>query len=1304
MILAAAASCGPDRSAVAPEVAGARDGVRAVQADRAALAAMYNALGGPGWTRKNGWLTDAPLAEWENVSVRDDGRVSRLKLSKNNLRGELPPEAGDLEGLQALDLSYNPELAGALPSALGGLVELRRLPVNNTSISGNFPDSLAGLKKLEFLDAANTKMKGVLPLWLQDLSLRTLWFYRSALCLPREMLEWLRSIENEGDRVEICFPVTPDREALRELYEATGGEGWKRRQRWLTEAPISQWQGVEADSAGFVTRLSLVGKGLDGELPSSIWDLSRLRTLVISNNENLRGEIPEIPSTLEALDTLTLTYNGLSGLIPASISQLPALRVLWLFNNALEGPIPPQLGELSRLEELSLSDNAFGAPIPPELGNLTKLRLFQALRAEITGGVPKELGSLGNLEALWLSGNPLAGPIPSELGQLKKLEWLYLGHSDLSGPLPKELGGLESLVDLGLYDASLEGPIPPELGALAKLESMQLSGNRLTGPLPKELGALASLKIMDLRGNRVSGALPSELGRLRSLERLYLGRNSEIDSTIPWEFGRLSRLKELDLAETGLTGSIPEALWDIETLELLDLNSTGIDGRLSAKLCRGARSLGRLWISSTRLKGVVPACIRDKRILKSFHSWGTGLCVPRSSREMRDWAKELAEPRSVRFCDDEEVERLALAGLFEDTDGEGWSNARHWGGPLPPSAWHGVSARRSDGRVVALDLRDNGLAGALSHEIAHLSELRSINLSGNDLAGGVPREIAHLAELRGLDLSRNGLAGVLPRSMKELRGLRAFNFADTELCASPAPSFQRWLRGLWSHSGRGCENVEEVKVRIPWAYLIQSVQSPGMDTRLIAGRDALLRVFVVADRDGAFFEPEVVATFFRDGRRVFEATAERRADLLSVRFDESRLEHSHNAVIPGHALEPGTELVVELRSGGIPLSEGSSTRFPESGRRALEVIRAPPMRLTVVPVLEAVDPDSSALEWVGGIDGTGEQTAPFRNSFPFGEFTARPREPYYTGLDLTSDGGQWELVLEMELLRAVDGETGYYYGVGASRNGYVRGRARLGGWASIGKPWPMELAHEVGHSLNLVHAPCGGVTDADPDFPHVDGAIGVWGYDFGSEALVDPVVYRDFMGYCYRSGLNWLSDWNYEKVIDYREEAEGGGRAAFSLDEGSAAEKERSLILRGGVLDGELRLLSPLVLEAAPQLPTEAGSYRVDLRDAAGRALRSLAFEPDAGAYGDSYFFFAVPLAGDLAERIDVIQLEGPEGFVQVGADDSRPVTIVRDPATGSVRALLKGPPPEVFRDRDAGRYEVQTTASLREAMIKAGN
>ena len=497
-------------------------------------------------------------------------------------------------------------------------------------------------------------------------------------------------------------------------------------------------------------------------------------------------------------------------------------------------------------------------------------------------------------------------------------------------------------------------------------------------------------------------------------------------------------------------------------------------------------------------------------------------------------------------------------------------------------------------------------------------------------------------------------------------------------------------------AGATCRNADEVRLSLPLVTLTQAIQRPAGDVPLIAGREALLRVFLTSDRPFAFYEPEVVATFTRAGAEVHRVTMRREGDILAVAADQSDLRNSYNAVIPAEYVQPGVELVVEADLGGVvPRATGSQVRFPASGGMPLTVIDVPPMEVTIVPVLEAVSPDSSILEWTDNIGDDSPEVGLLRYSFPFSEFTARSREAYITSLDLTSDDGQWGLVLEMEALRAIDNGTGYYYAAAASVNGYVRGRARLGAWASMGKAWDTELAHEVGHNLDLLHAPCGGALGTDPDFPHSNGGLGAWGYDFRDGSVVSPERRRDIMGYCYERG--WLSDYYFEKVIEYRERVEGDRAQALI-----AAQRPRSemLVLWGGVVDGQLRLEPAFRVTAAPRLAEETGPYRIDGLGGAGETEFSLQFTPGEDQFGDKYFFFTIPIEPGWADSLDRITLTGPEGVITAGLDDDRAVSVVTEPGTGRLRAILRdwdGDLPAALAE--TGRLDVSTSRGLEDAV-----
>ena len=93
------------------------------ETDREALVALYNATDGPNWNGNDNWLSDVPISEWEGVTTDNNGRVTELFLSENQLSGEIPPELGNLN-LAWLYLNEN-QLSGCVPSSLSGRLDMK---------------------------------------------------------------------------------------------------------------------------------------------------------------------------------------------------------------------------------------------------------------------------------------------------------------------------------------------------------------------------------------------------------------------------------------------------------------------------------------------------------------------------------------------------------------------------------------------------------------------------------------------------------------------------------------------------------------------------------------------------------------------------------------------------------------------------------------------------------------------------------------------------------------------------------------------------------------------------------------------------------------------------------------------------------------------------------------------------------------------------------------------------------------------------------------------------------------------------
>ena len=377
--------------------------------DRDALIALYESTDGENWDSERNeesgrWLippaaevafTAEDLDAWYGVSIDSIdamgmGRVSKVELPGNNLRGFLPGELGDLEKLRQLRL-YDNTLTNEVPASLGQLADLEGLLLHDTGLSGMIPPSLGNLKKLAHLHLHNNNLEGPIPDALGMLSAaRQLWLYGNGLSgsIPPEL----------GQLVN-----------LRSLL--------------------------------------LNDNALSRDIPKELGQLALLSDLWLHGNE-LSGSIPSELGRLDSLQTLLLHDNRLTGAIPLALGQLVQLRTLWLNDNALTGSIPSELGDAMGLRELWLSGNALQGMIPPSLGRLDSLRGLRLHDNALTGTIPSSLGQLDSLEWLQLSGNALTGSVPDSLGHLVGLTHLYLHNNELTGLLPVSLTQLRALREL----------------------------------------------------------------------------------------------------------------------------------------------------------------------------------------------------------------------------------------------------------------------------------------------------------------------------------------------------------------------------------------------------------------------------------------------------------------------------------------------------------------------------------------------------------------------------------------------------------------------------------------------------------------------------------------------------------------------------------------------------------------------------------------------------------------------------------------------------------------------------------------
>ena len=674
-------------------------------------------------------------------------------------------------------------------------------------------------------------------------------------------------------------------------------------------------------------------------------------------------------------------------------------------------------------------------------------------------------------------------------------------------------------------------------------------------------------------------------------------------------------------------------------------------------------------------------------------------------------------------------DRAVLVKLYEATNGPNWTNKENWLSTAPLGDWHGV-ATDTNGRVVYLSLWDNNLRGPIPVQLAQLTKLTSLELGGNQLTGTIPTELAQLTKLTSLELGENQLTGTIPTELAQLTNLKELNLStnhqlsgnipselgqlknlktlnlnfngalsgtlpnaltgltletlllhETLLCSPQGPGFQTWLRAIPFSRVPNCARSDEAA-----AYLVQATQSLEYPVPLVAGEAALLRVFVTAEQEVNATMPPVRATFYRDGVEVHTANIGGQTTNIPYQVNEASLLNSANAVVPGSVVMPGLEVVVEIDPDQtLDTALGIATRLPQTGGTALNVRSVPPFELTLIPFLWEENPDRSVLTQTEGLSSESDLFRLTRDILPVNEFRLTVHEPVLTSVDPTSDASG-KLGSETALIYAMEGAKGYYMAIFRSvGHSGLLGIAVIPGFISQSILDGNTIAHELGHNLDLLHAPGCGTGGPDPEYPYEDGAIGAWGYDFVNKSLVSPAT-SDLMTYC---DPRWISDYSFTKALAHRSQVESPPLAA------SYTPPTKGLLIWGGLDEDEKPFLEPaFVVSAPPSLPRIDGPYTLTGEDEHGNDLFSLPFGmPEYGCGGKGgAFAFILPVRDDWAGRLARIALSGPEGVSILDGEGGLSATLLLETAPremsgascGAHRRLRSGLQPAFcHRNRD---------------------
>lgn len=290
-----------------------------------------------------GWLSDAPLQEWEGVRVDErSGRVTHVELKEKGLVGPIPKVLADLTELEYLDLRTNKQVvrpAGLEPSEAHPTGELGLLDMTGQVHYTTKERCQAFLQHLKKSDADQ-----------------------------RMAVAATQLVSKHG----------PDGPALWTFFNANGKfPGWEAqagRQRWFVDGvdDISKWHGV-------VTEEIIGGGGDDGVAGAGLLRVVGLKLagFGLKDGFNLEG--------LDSLPNLKIVdFAGCSSLttLPAELTQFLDPTSVSLSGCSSLTTLPAELGQLSNLASLDLYYcSSLAEPFPDVSHLLPMLKVKYADRA-----------------------------------------------------------------------------------------------------------------------------------------------------------------------------------------------------------------------------------------------------------------------------------------------------------------------------------------------------------------------------------------------------------------------------------------------------------------------------------------------------------------------------------------------------------------------------------------------------------------------------------------------------------------------------------------------------------------------------------------------------------------------------------------------------------------------------------------------------------------------------------------------------------------------------------------------------------
>lgn len=543
------------------------------------------------------WLCDAsseplvPICSWQYIVCDAANNITGIGLGEGLMEGSLPASICTIDTLNSLVVKNN-KMNGSIPTCIGDMTNLALLSIETLpNLTGHVPSGLGLLTKLGVLKFISLDISGSIPtaVWtfphLYDFQLRYLPSLADSVLpgsayLPSASVLTLEDIPMSGRLTDLQLSasptVTPPLTVLKLVNVGINGS-LPQTLGNLTKIVTLQLEGLTQ---------------VTGTLPANLFDLSLLETLIIAACPNITGSLPGGFTKLGKLVVLFVQDMLLTGSIDSSLGTTTnLLRVVFISNPLIAGPVPEALFAHSGIGTLDFTDMPMiTGTIPTTLGLMTECGTFNIENTAMNGPIPASIGQMP-LANLRLSGNSFSSSIPSQIGSLTKLINIDISKEvGLTGSLPDTLGNLAQLTVLLLYDLpGITGSLPSTLNGMSSIVTMQFARlPRLTGTIPSDLGTgMVTLDSLLISNTSVHGPVPDAFSGMTAANGIYVSDNS-LSGTIPSSLCALNALSVLDFSLNNIS-CFAGCLFSVVPILYGDADvfacPTGRKCALSLKLC-----------------------------------------------------------------------------------------------------------------------------------------------------------------------------------------------------------------------------------------------------------------------------------------------------------------------------------------------------------------------------------------------------------------------------------------------------------------------------------------------------------------------------------------------------------------------------------------------------------------------------------------------------------------------------------------------------------------------------------------------